>query len=120
MSFRINYGQVIGQANEIENLSRELNDQINALNNIFNSIGTDWSGPASNEFRRKLSALIENINHTKSSMSNVSSTIRYVATEIQKEDERQEELARQLAAAQAAAAAEEAKKRMVNHKEVKT
>lgn len=95
--FRINYGQVIGQANTINNLSGDLDREIQKIENILNSIGSNWKGPASTAYQNHLKLLIADMRKTKYSMSSVSSTIKNVATRIQQEDERQAQLARQLA-----------------------
>lgn len=100
--FRINYGQVIGQANTINNLSGDLDREIQKLDNILNSVRSNWKGPASVAYQNHLTLLIADMRKTKYSMSSVSSTIKNVATRIQEEDERQAELARQLVAANAA------------------
>lgn len=100
--FRINYSQVVGQANTINNLSGDLDREIQKLENMLNSVGSNWKGPASTAYQNHLKLLIADMRKTKYSMSSVSSTIKNVATRIQQEDERQAELARQLAAAKAA------------------
>lgn len=100
--FRINYSQVVGQANTINNLSGDLDREIQKLESILNSVRTNWKGPASTAYQNHFTILIADMRKTKYSMSSVSSTIKNVATKIQQEDERQAELARQLAAANAA------------------
>lgn len=92
--FRINYGQVIRQANTINNLSTDLDREVRSLENILTNIRSDWKGPASIAFQKHLTILIADMKQTKYSMSSVSSTIKNVATRIQQEDERQAELAR--------------------------
>jgi WXG100 family type VII secretion target len=103
--YRINYSQVIRQANTIDGLAGDLGRQIQRLNNILSSLNSGWQGPASSAFRSQLSRLINDMNSTRSSMSSVSSTISNVAYTIQKEDERLAELARLLAAQQIGVAA---------------
>ena len=100
--FRINYTQVVNQANTINNLSGDLDREIQKLDSILSSVRSNWRGPASTAFQNQLTLLIADLKKTKYSMSSVSSTIKNVATRIQQEDERQAELARQLAAAKAA------------------
>ena len=95
---RINYEQVIRQANIINDLSDELRREKDNLNNILTSIGRDWEGPASTVYKNKLSSLVYNVENTKNSMSSASGTIRSIATRIRQEDERQAEMASQLAA----------------------
>ena len=96
-AFRINYNQVIKQANQIKTLSEDLDREIRKLNDILNSTKSDWKGPASTTFQNHLSLLIDDMKNTKKSMANVSSTIKYIAREIREEDEREAELARELA-----------------------
>jgi WXG100 family type VII secretion target len=94
--FRINYNQVVGQANAICDLSGDLDREIQKLENILNSVESSWKGPASTAYQNHLKILIADMRKTKYSMSSVSSTIINVATRIQQEDERQAELATQL------------------------
>lgn len=94
--FRINYEQVVGQANTIHNLSDDLSKEIQKLENVLDSIRLNWKGPASTAYQNHLTLLIGDMKKTKASMSDVSSTIRNVATRIQREDEQQAELARRL------------------------
>jgi WXG100 family type VII secretion target len=101
--FRINYDQVIRQANTISNLSDDLKKEINKLDNILTNVRSNWKGPASQEFQRHLTLLIADMKETKYSMSSVSTTIKNVASRIKKEDEDQVELAKKLAAQTAAA-----------------
>ena len=96
--FRINYNQVIRQADVINNLSDDLKREMDKLKNILNSIRGDWEGPASREFQKKLTVLIGNVENSKNSMSSVSRTIKNIAARIKQEDERQAEMASQLAA----------------------
>lgn len=95
-NFRINYRQVVGQANRISNLSGDLDREISKLENIFHAMENNWKGPASNEFKKHLRLLIADMKRTKSGMSNVSSSIKNIAARIQKEDERQAEQAEKL------------------------
>ena len=95
---RINYEQVIRQANIINDLSDELRREKDNLNNILTSIGRDWEGPAATVDKNKLSSPVDNVENTKNSMSSASGTIRSIATRIRQEDERQAEMASQLAA----------------------
>lgn len=89
----------MGQAEKIDNLSSDLGGEIQKLENILTSIGSNWKGPASTAYQKHLSLLISDLRKTKRSMSDVASTIHDVATKIQREDERQAELAAQLAGA---------------------
>ncbi len=94
--FRINYNQVVGKANEINNMSLSLDKDIIKLENLFDDVKKSWQGPASKEFQDRLRILIAEIKETKFKMSSVSSTIKNVAYRIQKEDERQAEMIEKL------------------------
>lgn len=94
--FRINYRQVVGQANKINSLSGDLGREISRLEQMLGAMGTHWKGPASNEFKKHLRLLVADMKKTRSNMSNASSTMKDVADRIQKEDERQMELAAKL------------------------
>ncbi|MBR4357542.1 MAG: WXG100 family type VII secretion target [Butyrivibrio sp.] len=96
--FRINYSQVIRQADTINNLSSDLDREIRKLDSMLNASRSSWIGPAATAYYNHLTLLIADMKKTKYSMSSVSSTIKNVATRIQREDERQAELARRLAA----------------------
>lgn len=86
--FRINYNKVVRQANEMSDLSRDLNSEIGKLENLLAQIKREWCGPASDAFQKQLIMLIADLKTTKYNMSSVSSTIKNVANRIQKEDER--------------------------------
>lgn len=86
--FRINYNKVVQQANEMSDLSRDLNSEIGKLENLLAQIKREWYGPASDAFQKQLIMLIADMKTTKYNMSSVSSTIKNVANRIQKEDER--------------------------------
>ena len=86
--FRINYNKVVRQANEMSDLSRDLNSEIGKLENLLAQIKREWYGPASAAFQKQLIMLIADMKTTKYNMSSVSSTIKNVANRIQKEDER--------------------------------
>ena len=86
--FRINYDRVVKQANQINNLSNDLGKEITKLENLLARIKNEWCGPASAEFQKQLISLIQDMKDTKYNMSSVSSTIKNVAKNIQKEDEK--------------------------------
>ena len=86
--FRINHSKVIRQADEMSDLSRDLNSEIVKLENLLAQIKREWYGPASDAFQKQLIMLIADMKTTKYNMSSVSSTIKNVANRIQKEDER--------------------------------
>lgn len=85
--FRINYNKVISQANDISDLSRDMNTEIRKLEDLLSQIKREWYGPASDAFQKQLIMLIADMKTTKYNMSSVSSTIKNVANRIQREDE---------------------------------
>lgn len=87
-SYRINYDTVVSQANDIKNLSSDLDREIINLENLLTRIKREWCGPASDAFQDQLYTLIVDMKTTKTSMSNISSTIKNVAKQIQQEDEK--------------------------------
>lgn len=86
--FRINYNKVISQANDISDLSRDMNTEIRNLEDLLSQIKREWYGPASDAFQKQLIMLIADMKTTKYNMSSVSSTIKNVANRIQREDQR--------------------------------
>ena len=86
--FRINYNKVISQANDISDLSRDMNTEIRKLEDLLSQIKREWYGPASDAFQKQLIMLIADMKTTRYNMSSVSSTIKNVANRIQREDER--------------------------------
>lgn len=86
--FRINYNKVISQANDISDLSRDMNTEIRKLEDLLSQIKREWYGPASDAFQKQLIMLIADMKTTKFNMSSVSSTIKNVANRIQREDQR--------------------------------
>lgn len=95
MANRINYNKVISQANDIKDLSDDLNREISNLENLLERIKREWCGPASDAFQKQLLILIADMKTTKYNMSSVSSTIKNVAKRIRDEDEEAAERARQ-------------------------
>ena len=86
--FRINYNRVINQANDMYDLSSDLNSEIKKLENLLAQVKREWYGPAPDAFQKQLIMLIADMKTTKYNMSSVSSTIKNVANRIQREDER--------------------------------
>lgn len=86
--FRINYNKAISQANDISDLSRDMNTEIRKLEDLLSQIKREWYGPASDAFQKQLIMLIADMKTTKYNMSSVSSTIKNVANRIQREDQR--------------------------------
>ena len=86
MKYRINYSQVIKQANSISNNASELSAQIRMLEQIERDCRRCWKGQASDAFLAKLQVLRNEMSRTRTQMSNLSSTIKYCADKIQQED----------------------------------
>ena len=79
---------MIRQADEMNDLSRDLNAEILRLENLLAQIKREWYGPASDAFQQQLTMLIADMKTTRYNMSSVSSSIKNVANRIQSEDER--------------------------------
>lgn len=86
MSYRINYSKVISQANSIADNAEQLAAQIRRLDQLEQECRSAWKGQAADAFLAKLSALRSEMTRTKSQMSTLSSTIKYCANRIQRED----------------------------------
>lgn len=96
MKYRINYSKVISQANSIGNDAAELSAQIRLLEQTEQDCRSAWKGQAADAFIAKLRTLRTEMNRTKNQMSNLSSTIKYCADRIQREDRQAEERAQAL------------------------
>lgn len=86
--FRIDYDQVISQADSMDDLADDLKRRIDELDGLRDLVREEWAGPASTAFQQKLSTLIDEMESTRSDMSTVTSKIRSTARRIQREDER--------------------------------
>lgn len=86
--FRINHSKVIRQADEMTDLSRQINSEIIRLENLLARIKREWYGPASDSFQQQLIMLIADMKTTRYNMTSVSTSIKNVANRIQNEDER--------------------------------
>lgn len=96
MKYRINYSKVTSQANSIADDASKLSAQIKLLDQIDQDCRAIWKGQAADTFISKLNALRTEMNRTKNQMSNLSSTIKYCADRIQREDRQAEERAKAL------------------------
>ena len=86
--FRINHSKVIRQADEMTDLSRQINSEIIRLENLLARIKREWYVPASDAFQQQLIMLIADMKTTRYNMTSVSTSIKNVANRIQNEDER--------------------------------
>lgn len=92
--FRIDYHQVISQANDIENMADSLGSLRREIDQITNELRTVWKGVAAEEYLRQCEILKNKISSTSNSMQSVSRSIKHAAAEIRAEDlerQRQEE-----------------------------
>lgn len=87
MAFRINFSRVISQANSIAEDANTLDMQIKLLAQLEQEIKVSWKGQAAEAFLNRLEILKKNIEQTKNQMNKLSSTIKYCAEKIQREDE---------------------------------
>ena len=93
MKYRINYSNVISQANSISDDASQLSSLIKLLEQMEQDCRAVWKGQAADAFISKLSTLRSEMNRTRSQMSNLVSTIKYCADRIQREDREAEERA---------------------------
>lgn len=96
VKYRINYSKVISQANSISDIASQLSAQLRALEQMESDCRAMWKGQAADAFLAKLYALKCEMRRTKSQMSNLSSTIKYCADRIQREDREAERRAASL------------------------
>lgn len=96
MRIRIDYDQVIRQANEIESIAGDLGGVKKELQNIISNVDANWDGEASDTYKQRCTRLEEYLKEVARDMSRVSSTIKEVARIIKQADERARELASRL------------------------
>ena len=75
----MDYNQLVRQVNEMDDLSACLNTEIIRLEDLYARMGSEWKGPAADEFRKQLMKLIADMKRTKESISNASREIENVA-----------------------------------------
>ena len=76
------YNKVIGHAEDIYDLSKDLTKEITRLENLLAQIKREWYGPASDAFQKQLIMLIADMKTTRSNMSSLSTTIRNKANKL--------------------------------------
>ncbi|NLK87699.1 MAG: WXG100 family type VII secretion target [Clostridiaceae bacterium] len=96
MLIRIDYNQVIRQANEIGSIAGDLDGVKKELQNIISDVDVNWDGEASKVYVKRCTSLGEYIKDVSRDMNRVSSTIKEVARIIKQADERANELASKL------------------------
>lgn len=87
MAFKINYANVIKQANLISANATEISAQLNILTQVEQDTRNIWKGEAADVFRTRLAILKENINRTRNDILSLSSTIKYCAEQIRRVEE---------------------------------
>lgn len=96
MKIRIDYDQVIRQANEIGTIAADLDGVKKELQNVVTDVDTNWDGEASNVYIQRCTSLGEYLREVSRDMNRVSETIKDVARIIRQADERANELASKL------------------------
>ncbi len=84
---RIDYSDAMIRAEEIQNLSVELEGKITVLNELLATVKREWKGPASEAYQAQLLMLIADMKTTRHDMSGLATAIRNTAERIRKEDE---------------------------------
>jgi len=87
MAFRINHAKVISQANSIADDASQISAQVKLLSQLEQDIRSAWKGEAATAFLSRLTMLKNNVKNTGQQMAKLSSTIKYCADRIQREDE---------------------------------
>ncbi|OPY59243.1 MAG: hypothetical protein A4E55_00296 [Pelotomaculum sp. PtaU1.Bin035] len=93
---RINYPQVLRQANQIEDLGGELKDIGKSINVMMQEIPQVWRGEAAQAYLKVCEELQQGINKTSKNIVSVSQQIRRVAKRIHEEDEKNARAAKNL------------------------
>ncbi len=88
---RIDYSRTVGQANEIQELSDELDQEIEKLQRLWENVKRDWQGPASQAYQNQLLILIAEMKTTRFNMSSLSTSIKNAARRIRDEDQERAE-----------------------------
>jgi WXG100 family type VII secretion target len=96
MKIRIDYDQVIRQANEIGSIAGDLDGVKKELQNIISDVDANWDGEASKVYVQRCTSLGEYLKDVSRDMNRVSSTIKEVARIIKQADERANDLASKL------------------------
>ncbi len=96
MKIRIDYDQVIRQANEIGTIAIDLDGVKKELQSIVTDVDTNWDGGASNVYIQRCTSLGEYLREVSRDMNRVSQTIKDVARIIRQADERANQLASEL------------------------
>lgn len=97
MKFRINYFQIMHQADNINDLAKRLNTNTRNLDSLMHQVKIHWRGPASEAFVKQCEFLMTEVTATSKRMEAVSDNIKHIAGRIQREDEAAAERAKRLA-----------------------
>ena len=82
MLFDYQYKKLINQADDIYDLSRNLESEISRLENLLERIKIECYGPASTAFQKQLIMLIADMKTTRKNMSSLSTTIKNKANKL--------------------------------------
>ena len=82
MLFDYQYKKLINQADDIYDLSKNLDSEISRLENLLARIKREWYGPASTAFQKQLIMLIADMKTTRKNMSSLSTTIKNKANKL--------------------------------------
>lgn len=85
---RINYSHEIRNAGKIRQLSDDLTNESNDLNNVINEVVYIWKGEAAKQFISKGGILEDDMKSTATKLDDLASNIESVAAEIKREDDR--------------------------------
>ena len=96
MAYRINYHQVMRQADNIEDEAHEIQRAIRDLDNLMNDIKSIWKSPAATAFIAECQELRQQMVSTQVRVDQTANTIRSVARRIKEADDRAAEAAKNL------------------------
>ena len=96
MQMRINYYQVIRQANSISNQADRISRNINKLDDMIQQVKTSWKSPSAQTFLTKCMSLREEMRESQRETEQLARSIKNVANRIKREDEAAAERARLL------------------------
>ena len=82
----IDCNKAIRQSEDLKTLARQLSAEITQLENLVSKIKNEWRGPASEEFQKKILALIENMKTTRNTLQNTGYSVRGVANYYQNQN----------------------------------
>ena len=87
MRYEINYPRVISQVKSIEHDAGQLDRQVKLMIKMEEDCSKAWQGKAASTFMTKLSALRDEIDWTAKQITQLASTIKSCADDIQRAEE---------------------------------